>query len=518
MSWLPFLSTYAFALGADPIKCDYLSAFAARESVDSRASFKTVSRLADSMKSLSRSELDEIIRRGVPTLFKDIASGFSDLKDLSCGRFAEKWPSTSMRAEYTGSSEEVMVQLGDKNSWINSTRAPSGVTIPADCDTEDSKNSRPSVSPFVLHIKDRVKRSIKQEISKMFPGIPQAQSPDHQTLLDAHSRDSIEFWFQQVGGGTFAHNDGYCHSVMSVQLRGKKKWTFMLSPEISDLSRDVFDEFDSGIYRSGVHSWTPDFEMVLEEGDAVLFPPGYMHETRTIEGPSGSTDDQCATSMTFNVPIPMPSRFIRTFLNRFSASPEVSHCMNRWESYVTMNSTLIDWEPPFTTSTLPDSLVNNIFELVDSNKDLKITLDELEKYFTSKDANVVGFFDPGTYNERFGDMMLMFDPRYKLTDEMIHEGLLIRAKDTLDMWDVNHDGEASRKEIEFVIGTFQYYKFRSDLIRKATVVFDESSGREFPLQIGTEIFKDRLTLVDDIMKRIRSSPPTIDAYRQKDEL
>ena len=514
MSLFLCLSTYGLVLGADQLKFEYLDDLATREAPGARATFKAVSRLADSMKSLSRTELDEIVRGGVPTVLKNIASSFDVLKDLSCDSFAEKWPSTSMRAEYTGSSTEVMVKLGDRNSWINSTRAPSGITIPEDCDSEESKNSRPSVSPFVLHIKDRVKRSIKQEISKMFPGIPQAQSADHQTLLDAHSRDSIEFWFQQVGGGTFAHNDGYCHSVMSVQLRGKKKWTFMLSPEINDLSRDIFDEFDSGIYRSGVHAWTPDFEMVLEQGDAVFFPPGYMHETRTIDGPSDT--DQCATSMTFNVPIPMPSRFIRTFLNRFSASPEISHCMNRWESYVTMNSTLVDWETPSVTSTLPSRLVDRILATVDTNGDDRISISELEKYFKSNDSNVVGFAEPATYSERFGDMMLMFDPRFKLTNEMVSEGLMIRARDTLDMWDVNQDGFATRNEILFVVETFQYLKFRSDLIKKAAVV--ESAGQVISLVIGSELYKARLKIVEEILTRIRPFPPAMNTDRQNDEL
>ena len=76
----------------------------------------------------------------------------------------------------------------------------------------------------------------------------------------------------------------------------------MLAPDIKNLSRDVFDEFDSGIYDS-VHKWAPDVEYTLQEGDGILFPPGYMHETRTVAGPSES--DTCATSITFNIPLPI---------------------------------------------------------------------------------------------------------------------------------------------------------------------------------------------------------------------
>ena len=69
----------------------------------SRASFETVTRQADSIDALSRSEFDDLIRRGVPTVLKGIARSFEDLRNLSCDAFAEKWPSTPMRAEYTGS-------------------------------------------------------------------------------------------------------------------------------------------------------------------------------------------------------------------------------------------------------------------------------------------------------------------------------------------------------------------------------------------------------------------------------
>lgn len=517
MRVLPIVLVSGLAGASDKMKQRFLDEYASNSAAGSRASFETVYKQADSIQSLSRLELDNLVRKGVPTVLKGVADSLIDLRNLSCDKFAEKWPSTPMRAEYTGSPTEVMVQLGDKSSWINNTRSPSGITLPEDCDSEDSKGSRPSVSPYVLHIKDRVKRSIKQEISRMFPGLPQAQQSP-QTLLDAHTRDSIEFWFQQVGGGTFAHNDGYCHSVMSVQLRGKKKWSFMLSPEIHDLSRDVFDEFDSGIYRSGVHSWAPDFEMILEEGDAVFFPPGYMHETRTVDGPSA--EDQCATSMTFNVPLPMPSRFIRTFLNRFSASPEVSHCMNRWESFFTMNSSLTEWETPLSTSTLPTSIASRIMSLVDQDRDGTISLEEVETYFFSQDANVVGFFEPGTYNERFGDMMLMFDPRYKLSESMIREGLEIRAKDTLEMWDIDRDGLATLDEISRVIDYFQYYKFRANLIQRATSFSDPETGESGPLEIGSELFKERLTLVDEIMNRIRPIRPALENLDTlaKDEL
>ena len=39
----------------------------------------------------------------------------------------------------------------------------------------------------------------------------------------------MEIWFGPGhSAGALAHNDGYCESVMSIQLRGEKKWREMV--------------------------------------------------------------------------------------------------------------------------------------------------------------------------------------------------------------------------------------------------------------------------------------------------
>ena len=321
-------------IGSDPTKEAFLNPHVSRRPEGSAAAFDIPVYSAHPDSGLSRPDFERIVRLGIPTIFSNVARDWSDMRGLSCEDFSSRWPDASMRAEYTGKSEsEVFLKLGDKR-WLNDTKAPKGVLSPtADCDDAEAKGSRPDVAPFVWHVKDRVSRAIKREIAAMSKGFHFLSSD---SLIDAHSRDSMEFWFQQVGAGTFAHNDGYCHSVFSVQLRGQKKWRLMLAPEIKNLSRDVFDEFDSGIYDS-VHKWAPDVEYTLQEGDGILFPPGYMHETRTVAGPSES--DSCATSVTFNIPLPMPSRFVREFLPRFSVSREIHQCMRRWESFVTRRQT-----------------------------------------------------------------------------------------------------------------------------------------------------------------------------------
>ena len=496
------LSTLLLVVSRESKKHNYLLTYSSLAEGIHNSTYAIPTFQADPESGLSSADFDRIVRTGVPTVFSGVAKNWDALRGLSCSDFSDRWPNASMRAEYTGSPEpETFLKLGD-SKWINSTRSPVGVnTPPADCDDESAKSSRPAVSPFVWHVKDRVKRSIKQEIANMFPGLPWLAGQP--TLLDQHTRDSMEFWFQQVGAGTFAHNDGYCHSVYSVQLRGEKKWRLMLSPEIEALDTDVFDEFDSGIYKS-VHKWEPDFEVVLKAGDGILFPPGYMHETRTVAGPSAS--DTCATSVTFNVPVPMPSKFVRKFMNRFSVSREIHHCMRRWESFVTASTQKVEWEKPYPNNAQPRSIAEGIFAAIDANHDATLSYGEIATYFVS--PKVSGQF-ASQQSVYFGDLVYSFDQSRLLTDFQLHEALLIRATDTLDMWDVNDDGFASFEEVVDVIDYFQFYRWRQELVDTAVVV-TTADGEEVNLPIGSEPFRKRLKIVDVIVGKIRPEPPTLD--------
>jgi hypothetical protein len=459
--------------------------------------------------SADRSTFESTVRLGVPTLFSGVASHESALRSLSCAEFSARWPKASMRAEYTGKPEgETFVKLGDSN-WVNDTKVPVGMNSPnSDCDEDSARASRPDVAPFVWHVKDRVARSIKQEISSMFKGIPFFERG---SLIDAHTRDSMEFWFQQVGAGTFAHNDGYCHSVFSVQLRGQKKWRLMLPPDIEKLSRDIFDEFDSGIYNS-VHKWEPDFEVVLQEGDGILFPPGYMHETRTVEGPSG--EDRCATSVTFNIPLPLPSKFIREFLPRFSVSREIHHCMRRWESFVTAKPSAVLWDEPRVDSLQPRALAEEIFRLVDSDHNGSISITEIENYILSESENF-----QRKKGIHFGDFTFVFDPQSSPSEDMFREAFQVRAQDTLDMWDLDGDNQASFEEVKNVLEYFQYYKWRQELVDQAVSIRTEA-GETVDLPIGGELFTKRLEIVETIMEQIRPEGPPVLRNRavHRDEL
>lgn len=494
----------------DPAKYRYLSSFLSVSEAGDSAIYRIPVLDATSKSAISQDQFEVILRSGVPTVFKDVADDWTDLQALSCADYSMRWPNASLRMEYTGNAEpETFLKLGN-SSWVNETRGPVGMNAPSvECDDESSRKSRPEVRPLVWHVKDRVLHSIKEEIGAVFNGLPWLKKG---SLIDEQTRDSLEFWFQRVGAGTFAHNDAYCHSVFSVQLRGKKKWRLMLTPEVESLSRDVFDEFDSGIYKS-VHKWTPDVEYVLEAGDGILFPPGYMHETRTLEGPSD--EDGCGTSVTFNIPLPMPSKYIREFLPRFSVSREIHQCTRRWESFVTAKTEAVEWDEPYSNSTQPEAVTADIFDRVDLNKDGKISVAEVTEYLLESEEGMKFRRKKNLY---FGDLWFGFEPSRNLTNEMYVEALKTRAKDTVDMWDLNEDGMATKLEVSNVVRYFQYYKFRQELVDAALrVTLPNGERRDLP--IGSELFVKRLAMVESIMNRIIPVPPSLEfSTHHRDEL
>ena len=102
---------------------------------------------------------------------------------------------------------------------------------------------------------------------------------------------------------------------MSIHLKGRKRWRLQFSPALNSVF-DKFDEFDGGIYRA--QKWAPEYNFEVAEGEVVVFPPGYFHETLTL-GEQG--EKGCATSMTFQLGI-KPVRMMRAFLPRLSLSQE----------------------------------------------------------------------------------------------------------------------------------------------------------------------------------------------------
>ena len=228
--------------------------------------------------------------------------------------------------------------------------------------------------------------------------------------------------------GAQAHNDGYCNGVFSVQLNGAKRWRLMTTPKMSSVF-DTFDEFDGGIFRTKHLEWEPQYDFYNPEGGGVLFPPGYMHETRG--------QAECSTAFTFQVKHPVPTRYLRKFLPRLLLSQEVGHCYLDWDPFAT-------WINNVRPSSDEETIAKNaktLISLVDVNRDGIMSHDEVLSHFSS-----------GSRTEFARDTNLPFDFG---TDDLwasvdkTEEGQRLAKAFTLDAiayHDEDRDGQVSAEE------------------------------------------------------------------------
>jgi len=229
---------------------------------------------------------------------------------------------------------------------------------------------------------------------------------------------SFELWFSpgaETGAG--AHNDGYCESVVSFQLNGAKKWRKMLMPEMTTL--DSFDEFDGGVYSAG--KWKPDTGFTNPTASAVIWPPGYMHETSTLPTPDGS----CGTSITVQYAFPQPVQFFRAFLPRLALSSEVGQCVaGRWAGYASFF--LPDIHPSGKKAKIEQQL-QRVMRALDANQDEVVTVGETTQYM-QRSGELRG--EAGQYPAQHHSLFYKY-----------------KAQDTVAYHDTDNDMKASKQEI-----------------------------------------------------------------------
>ena len=129
------------------------------------------------------------------------------------------------------------------------------------------------------------------------------------------------------GTGARAHMDSHCISTLSVVLHGERRWRIGPVPRLpqgAGRSPDGEVVFDDGVaYQLG---WKPMFEFTVKEGEAVLFPPGWIHETL-------NTAETCTVALTTQFDVPIPVRYYRSFYNRLRRVGDLNACwewMTRW--------------------------------------------------------------------------------------------------------------------------------------------------------------------------------------------
>eukprot|EP00438_Fugacium_kawagutii_P018588 Skav206607 [mRNA] locus=scaffold332:176615:180597:- [translate_table: standard] len=156
-------------------------------------------------------------------------------------------------------------RTGMKTWWYNFSR-------PASKRYKDDP-LKPKQGPYVWHVKDELSPKEKVQVQERFEAPDFLQDP----LNKAKMNRSFEVWFSPGShSGAGAHNDGYCESV------AKK--------------------------------WEPDLGFLNSAQGAVIWPPGYLHETSTLPPPDTcpgkAPDGKCGSALTLQYAFPQPVQFL----------------------------------------------------------------------------------------------------------------------------------------------------------------------------------------------------------------
>lgn len=184
-----------------------------------------------------------------------------------------------------------------------------------------------------------------------------------------------EFWFAENGAGAKAHVDTHVETTMSLQLASRKRWRIGYIPD-RRLQHLSMLYHDGSVYEHG--KWVPTHDLVLEKGEALFIPPGFIHETHNI-------GEGCAASVTYQFPVPMATGLYRTFLKRVRRTPDI------WESWPIIK----EW------NTLGEDAGEDpreIFDQHDRNHDGKLDMSEirglqLENQRTRDNEDVLAYHD-----------------------------------------------------------------------------------------------------------------------------
>uniref|UniRef100_A0A7S1LHZ8 Bifunctional lysine-specific demethylase and histidyl-hydroxylase n=1 Tax=Alexandrium catenella TaxID=2925 RepID=A0A7S1LHZ8_ALECA len=229
-----------------------------------------------------------------------------------------KWDCDYFRSDPTFQGAEMTQQyaaqggsgfVGFQSGW-EAAKSPSGA----------KDKDAPQFAPYYWGIKDVQYRDAHR--SKTWKQAMLKKVQEHVKLpafMDASNREEFEttpeFWFAAAGAGAKAHMDTHVQATISLQLAGTKRWRLgMMEPRRAPFLAMIYKDGD--VYEEAT-PWQPHFNVTLRPGEALFFPPGFIHETLNADG------ETCAASVTFQFSAPMATRLYRRFLPRVRRTADI---------------------------------------------------------------------------------------------------------------------------------------------------------------------------------------------------
>jgi len=306
----------------------------------------------------------EYLSLGKPLIVTDATVNLP-LQNWTCRDFKSKFAKGSMRMEYNakGNPSDANTQRFGDEKWMDKSE-PSGA----------ADKEAPQLAPFYWGIKESAweKHRGDEDLLQMVRNLTKVPYFMAEANL-FEMQQTPEFWFSKPGAGAKAHMDSHCQSTMALTLSGTKRWRLGEIPRetprllcnylinrvcfrgvvrcdllcnylIGEIPRETprtHGELyvDGAVYKPdvlaklGVKKWLPTYEVELHAGEALFFPPGFIHETVNV-------GEDCAASVTYQFPDPAPALYWRNFLARVRRTGDLSGCHRRIEALATLQSRL----------------------------------------------------------------------------------------------------------------------------------------------------------------------------------
>lgn len=333
---------------------------------------------------LSREGFDSRIMDGQVFVVEDLGQDWP-MANWNCDYFRSDpvFSQAEMNKQYHEGSGSDFV--GFKSGWVES-KTSSGAK-----DTE-----APQLAPFYWGIKDvqfadarRSKTWKRSMLKKVQEHVRLPRFMDGGNLRSFN--DTPEFWFAGRGAGAKAHMDTHIQATMSIQLAGTKRW------RLSMMGRR-HAPFLTMIYKDGevyerTEPWRPHLSFNLSQGEALFFPPGFVHETLNVE----DAEDSCSASVTFQFSKPMAVRMYRRFLPRIRRTADIHEAWPNIQGWATIHGRTDKKGKSYAEAkaeALGESGVGATFRKYDKNGDGFLSKSELAPKLGEPEAqNLVGFHD-----------------------------------------------------------------------------------------------------------------------------
>jgi len=321
-----------------------------------------------------RAKFDAAARAGKVLILGNATVG-SALDGWSCEKLADELPGARMRREYDwgeNPDDDNLQRMGNKDWILEKTRGEDA----SERSRQDSKT--PPFAPFYWGVREHRNGQVgDRDTLRKVKGLIEDSVPP---FMDPRNKNALfeqaEFWLGAKGTGARAHMDSHCISTLSVVLKGQRRWRIGPPPRMpknGGRSRDEEVVFDDGV--AYMLKWKPMYEFIVKEGEALMFPPGWLHETYNVA-------DGCTVALTTQFEHPRPAAYYREYYSRLRRVGDLHACWDQMQHWASSGKDLLSskvdqGDGAVTAKEIPENKAA-VFDFYDGDADRTVSPEEID--------------------------------------------------------------------------------------------------------------------------------------------